>query len=97
MIAVAVHFVSALAAWPMFSQWMSVFQAGAHSAVPQPPLQRMAEFMQRFMGLSLLANLLQLAGYGAMVALLGSQRPALGRALIDGLKATPTMFLAIVF
>lgn len=97
LLALAVHVIVALVMLPMMSQWIEMVQVGAGSADPAVEFQRVMESMQRLMGMSLLANLLQLVGYGSMVALLSPDRPSIGKALIEALKATPTMLLAIIF
>ncbi|WP_299196688.1 hypothetical protein [uncultured Erythrobacter sp.] len=38
-------------------------------------------------------TLVQFAGYGTMVALIGADRPTVGEALVSGIKATPSMFV----
>lgn len=94
LVSLATHVIAAAALMPFASQWIDLLRPAAD---PEIQMARMMELMPRMMGLSALANLLQLAGWGAMAALLGPDRPSLGRALLDGLKATPTMLVSIVF
>lgn len=94
LVSLAIHVIAAAAMIPFASQWLELMQP---SADPEVQVARMMQVAPRIMGLSMLANLIQLAGWGAMVALLGPERPNLGKALVAGLKATPTMLVAIIF
>lgn len=93
-IMIAMQAIGLLAFLPFMSDWLVMFQP---TADPEVQLQRLMAVMPKMMGVSLLANLVQLAAYGALVALLGSDRPGIGEALVRGLKATPTFVVALVF
>lgn len=93
-VAIGLSVISALAALPFFTMWGGLLQPGID---PEVEIARISELMPRFMGVSLLANLVQLTGYCAMVALLGSARPPFGKALLHGLKAMPTSAISIIF
>ncbi len=59
---------------------------------------RMAEMLGPLLGGGLLAAICQFAGYGAMVALMGDDRPTVGQALGTGFKIVPsTLGILILF
>ena len=59
---------------------------------------RMAEMLGPLLGGGLLAAIFQFAGYGAMVALMGDDRPTVGQALGTGFKIVPsTLAILILF
>ena len=59
---------------------------------------RMAEMLGPLLGGGLLAAIFQFAGYGAMVALMGDDRPTVGQAIGTGFKIVPsTLAILILF
>lgn len=63
---------------------------------PTADPDQMAEMIQAnigpFIGIGMAAMVLQFAGYGAMVALIGDSRPTVGEALKRGLTIVPSTF-----
>jgi hypothetical protein len=93
-ITVAMHAIALLTMLPFLPLWRDLLQVAAD---PQVQAQRIMEVWPRIMAMSMLGNIAQLVGYGALVALLSPERPAIGPALVRGLKAAPTAFVAFVF
>lgn len=69
------------------------------AAMPQDP-DRMSEAMMNMMGpllsFGLIALLFQIVGYGAMIDLMGGQRPTVGEAIARGIKCLLPVIGAIV-
>jgi hypothetical protein len=60
------------------------------TADPEPMAAQMAEIIGPLVGVGLIAAVFQFAGYGAMIALMGDDRPTVGQALATGFKIVPS-------
>ena len=65
-------------------------------ADPEIVAERMQDMIGPVMGIILIATLVQFVGYGAMVALMGEDRPTVGQALSRGLKALPSLLAVLI-
>lgn len=67
-------------------------------ADPEALVARMEAMVPQLMGYGTLGMLVQMVGYMAMIALMGTDRPTVGEAILRGIKALPTLLgAAIVF
>lgn len=66
------------------------------TADPEVLAQQMQAVMGPFIGGALFATLFQFAGYGAMLALMGEDRPTVGQALGAGIKAVPSLIAILI-
>lgn len=75
------------------------FQALADPTVdPEAMMAQLSEMIVPLLGVGLVATLFQFAGYSAMIALVGGQRPTVGQAIATGFKTVPSLIaVAILF
>jgi len=68
------------------------------AADPDIVAARMGEMLGPIMGYGLVAAIIQFAGYGALIALMGKSRPTVGESIASGFKIVPsTLVVLIVF
>ena len=58
--------------------------------------ERLGEILGPMLGVGLISLMVQFAGYGAMVALMGDERPTVGQALGIGLKTVPSLIAVMI-
>lgn len=65
-------------------------------ADPEIVAERMGELIGPLIGVGGLLALFQFAGYGAMIALIGPERPTVAQALVTGIKIVPSTIVVMV-
>jgi hypothetical protein len=66
------------------------------AADPDIVAERMQEILGPLLAIILASTLVQFAGYGAMVALMGEQRPTVGQALAMGFRIVPSLVAVLI-
>lgn len=73
------------------------FQAFVDPAAdPDVVLDRMGEIAVPLISVGLISTVIQFAGYGAMIALMGDHRPTVGQAIGSGFKIVPSTLAIMV-
>jgi len=79
----------------LFPDLLALMSADAD---PEALVARMEAMVPQLMGYGIVGMLVQMVGYMAMIALMGTDRPTVGEAIQRGVKALPTLLgAAIVF
>lgn len=73
-----------------------VFSMMALGEDPEEAAERMVDLIPQILGFGVVALLLQLVGYMAMIALIGDARPTVGEAIARGIKSLPTVVGTLV-
>lgn len=93
-IALGIAAASTLIMLSLLPLWVAMLMPDAD---PQLQTARLQEHNSRLPAMSTLSGVIQLAGYCMLVALFRRDRPALGKAIVDGLLGTLPVMISVIF